>query len=142
MTKSKSLIVVLFVLCAALMMCVWALFHGYFDRGQFEIRDSQQSSSKKLAMLARRSDHEALNGDVYFVLIGDHLLSPTELRRSYHGHEAVFATNRDCLNLHWEDSSKLVVSCIGPPITSGQIDVQQRQIGDIAISYINIPSGN
>jgi hypothetical protein len=53
----------------------YALFHGYFDHGQFEIKQFQWSSTGQVAMLAERSDHEALGGLEYYVLIGNHLFT-------------------------------------------------------------------
>jgi hypothetical protein len=119
----------------ALGVAVYALFHGYFDHGQFEIKQAQWSSSGHVAMLAERSDQQALGGLTFFVLIGNHLFSTAELRLA-----RIFAAASDCINLRWENPNKLVISCQGSsPIDPGLIDVQKLQSGNIAISYENIP---
>ena len=63
---------------------LYALFHGYFDHGQFEIKQFQWSSANQVAMLAERSDNQALGGLDYYVLVGNHLFTPDELRHAYH----------------------------------------------------------
>jgi len=134
---------VAFAVCAliiGLTTAVYALFHGYFDRGQFEVEQAEWSSSRQIALIVKRSDQEALDGYTYFVLIGDHSFSPAELRRAYHTDARVFATASSCLTLHWEGPNKLVVECNDSSITPDRIDVQKWQSGGTAISYINIPT--
>lgn len=138
----KIIKIVLFIMCAvaiSLGIAVYALFHGYFDHGQFEIKQVQWSSSKQVAIVAERSDQEALSGYTYFVLIGDHLFSPAELRHAYHSNAVVFSVASSCLALQWESPSKLVVACKGSSVAADHIDVQKQQSGGVAISYENIP---
>ena len=90
-------------------------------------------------MLAERSDHDALGGLTYFVLIGNHLFSPAELRHAYHSNARIFAAGSNCINLRWESSSKLVITCNGSTVDSDFIDAQKQQSGSVAISYENIP---
>ncbi|HTC36407.1 MAG TPA: hypothetical protein VK724_23710 [Bryobacteraceae bacterium] len=137
-TSAKVIIVVGCVVAASLVAATYGLFHGYFDPGQFEVKQQQWSSSKQVAMLAERSDHEALGGLTYFVLIGDHLLSPDELRHAYYSDAVVFAAASTCLSLHWENASRLDVGCNGSYMDRNHIDVQKRQSGEITISYENI----
>ncbi len=61
------------------MASVYALFHGYFDHGQFEIKQFQWSSANQVAMLAERSDNQALGGLEDYVVVGNHLFTPDEL---------------------------------------------------------------
>jgi hypothetical protein len=134
--------VVAFVICvlvAGAAVAAYALFHGYFDRGQFGVVQTQWSSSKQVAVVAKRSDQEALDSYTYFVLIGDHLFSPAELRLAYHSNAVVFAAASSCLTLHWEDPNKLVVACNNSSLTPDHIDVQKQHSGEIAIAYANIP---
>ena len=56
---------------------------------QFDVKDANWSSSVRVAIVAKRSDREALSEDLLFVLIGDHVFSPTELRAAYYGHHAI-----------------------------------------------------
>lgn len=134
--------IVLVVMCAAavsLGTAGYALFHGYFDHGQFEIKQAQWSSSKQVAVVAERSDQEALSGYTYFVLIGNHLFSPAELRHAYHSNAVVFAAATNCLDLRWESPSKLLVACGGSEVDVNHIDVQKQQSEGITVSYKNIP---
>lgn len=119
---------------------LYGLFHGYFDRGQFEVKQVQWSSAKQAAMVAERSDQQALSSYTYFVLIGGHVFSPSELRHAYHSSAVVFAAADSCLDLHWQGPSKLVVVCNGPSMTREHIDVEKNQSGGVAILYDNIPS--
>lgn len=116
----------------------YLLFHGYFDHGKFEIIQTQWSSSKQVAMLAERSDNEALGGLTYFVLVGDHVFTPDELRHAFHSDARVFAAMATCLNLQWKSPSDLVVSCNGSYLEQEYIDVEKQQSGGISISYVNI----
>ena len=131
--------------CAVIMtvsIAAYALFQGYFDRGLYEVKEVQRFSPTQVAVVARTSNHRALDGDIYFVLIGDHVFSPKELRKAYYKRGAVFATNRDCLTVKWQGSRRLVIDCIGSAITPDQIDVQHHQSGQIAVSYINVSATN
>jgi hypothetical protein len=138
----KKIIAVPLILCTLLVVLtvtVYALFHGYFDRGQFEIEQTEWSPSRQVAIVAKRSDHQALSGDQYFVLIGDHLLSARELRLAYHSNAVIFGADSDCLKVHWEDSHNLALTCHDGSIESTHIAVQQRQRGNVTVSYQDIP---
>lgn len=119
---------------------LYGLFHGYFDHGRFEVRQIQLSSAKQVAMIAERSDQQALSSDTYFVLIGDHVFSPSELRRGYHSGSVVFAAADSCLNLHWQGPTTLVIACDGKSLTREHIDVEENQSRGIRVLYDNIPS--
>lgn len=118
----------------------YALFHGYFDHGQFEIKQVQWSSAKQVAVVAERSDHEALSSNTYFVLIGDHVPSSSELRHRYHSSARVFAAADNCLDLRWQSPSALLISCNGHSLARWHIDVERHQVGGVAILYDNIPN--
>ena len=83
------------VVAVLAMALLYALFHGYFDHGQFEIKRFQWSSTNQVAMVAKRSDREALGGLDYFVLIGNHLFTPVELRHAYYSNAVVFSALSD-----------------------------------------------
>jgi hypothetical protein len=143
MTKArKTVVIVIATLALALVMFVTALFRGYFDHGLFEVKDVQWSPAKEIAVVAKRSDHDAMNSDAYFVLIGDHFFSEPELRHAYHSAAVIFATDSDCLTLRWVDPHNLTVGCTDRSIDPGHIEVQQRRHGEVAISYVNIPDMN
>jgi hypothetical protein len=125
---------------AATLLCVFGylVFHGYLDKGIFQIKQVQQSSSGHLAMLAVRSDNNALGGLTYFVLIGDHVFSPNELKHAYHSNVPVFDAMATCLDLRWEGSNSLVVTCNDSYVNRESINVERVKDGNIAISYVNI----
>jgi hypothetical protein len=129
------IVAVVFVSVAA----VWALFHGYFDRGKFEIKEATWSSGHALvAMVAERSDHQALNGDEYFVVIADHILSTRELKRAYYSDSVVFAAANECVSVQWNRTNNLTVACRDSTINAMQINARRRQAGNVTISYVNI----
>jgi hypothetical protein len=140
MARTKRIAATVCTLVAVLVAGSYLLFHGYFDPGKFEIKTVQWSASKKVAVVARRSDNQALNGDEYFVLIGDHLFSETELRHALHSDKPVFSADRDCLTLRWNDPHDLVITCDDKSITPADINLQQHRSGEVAISYVNIPN--
>ena len=91
-------------------------------------------------MIAKRSDHEALNGDQIFVLLGSHAFSPVELRHALHSSAVVFSSDRDCLNLMWKGTHDLEISCNAEPIVRDQINRQLEKRGDVTFTYVNIAS--
>jgi hypothetical protein len=117
---------------------VYLLFHGYFDDGVFEIRQSEWSSANQVAMLAKRYDHHALSGHDYYVLIGNHLFTPTELRHALHSDAVIFDSDSDVLTIHWDGPNRLIIRCNGPTIEKDFISAQRQRFGNIAISYENI----
>jgi hypothetical protein len=137
--KTFTLIVV--VLFIAFVWTGYALFHGLFDRGNFEVEQAQWSPSKQLATVARRYDHEALSGDQYFVVIGDHPLSSAELKYSYYHDGVVFRASSSCLSVRWENEHELIVTCGDHSIKADQIAIAKNQVGDIGVIYENIPIG-
>ena len=142
--KNKSAIVGLVcALSVALVATVLivTLFRGYFDHGQFEIKETNWSRSGRVAMVAERSDDEALGGLDYFVLIGDHVFSPTELRFAYHSGNVAFAAVDDCVSVSWIDTQTLEVMCRDRTLDSGHINVRRRRVGDIKITYVNVQNG-
>jgi hypothetical protein len=117
---------------------LYALFQGYFDHGQFEIKQFQWSSNNQVAMVAERSDHDALRGLEYYVVVGNHLFTPAELRHAYYNNAVVFAASSNCLAVRWGSENRLIVSCEGSAIEKTHINAQRQQIGSVAISYENI----
>jgi hypothetical protein len=128
------------VLAILVLTGLLALFHGCFDHGEFEIKQSQRSSTNQVAMMAERSDHEALGGLEYYVVIGDHLFNSAELRSAYHSNAVVFSAASDCMTLRWNGPDKLTIKCDGSTIEKGQINVQRQQVGNVSIAYENIAS--
>ena len=65
-------------------MAVYLLFHGYFDPGKFEVLSTIRYSTKQVALVAKRSDKQAMNNDQVFVVLADHVSTPNELRHAYY----------------------------------------------------------
>jgi len=128
------------VAITALVSVIYLLFHGYFDAGKFEIKQAQWSSSKQVAVLAKRSDQHSLGGLTYFVLLGDHLFTPAQLRHAYHSRAVVFAATDNCLDLRWQGPTKLVIACNGHSMPPEYMGVQKHQEGEVTILYENIPN--
>jgi hypothetical protein len=128
------------VFAIALAIGVFALFHGYADRGLFEIEEVQWYSPTQLAVVAKRADHEALNGDQFFVIIGNHMFSPKELRHAYYGQSVIFRADNSCLTLRWQNQHDLTVTCSDGSIEPGSIAVQRYRSGGVVVSYIKIPN--
>lgn len=120
-------------------MLVWRWFHGYYDAGDFVVKEAKWSPSRQLAVVAERPDNSALSGDQYFVLIGDHPFSKTELKLAYHSENTIFASDGSCLTLRWRDLHNLVVTCSHGFIEPSHIAVEKHQMGDVIVSYENIP---
>jgi hypothetical protein len=118
---------------------IYGLFHGYFDHGRFEIEHSEWSPTKQVAMIAKRSDDEALSGDQIFIVVADHLLSPKELRRAYYYDRVIFRSGSDCLATNWKSSTQLVISCKNLAIDPEDITVERLQDGAVSVTYENIP---
>ena len=107
---------------------VYALFHGYFDHGHFEIKSYARSSVNQVAVVAERWDaDEALGGLDSYVVLGNHLFSPDELRHAYYSDAVVFAAESTCATVHWESEKKLQISCKGSAIDKGHINAQRQQ---------------
>jgi len=135
--KSSALIACMVVI--SLTVVIYGLFHGYFDRGKFEVKQMQWSSSKQVAMVVERSDKEALGGLEYYVLIGNHLFTPAELRHAYYSNAVIFRSPCNCVTLHWEGPNRLIIRYDGSyaPLKDF-ITVQRQQIDNIAISYESV----
>jgi hypothetical protein len=116
----------------------YGLFHGYFDHSQFEIKQFQWSSANQVAMVAERSDREALGGLEYYVLVGNHLFTPVELRHAYYSGAVVFNASSDCLILHWDGPNRLTIGCNGSTVDRNHINVQRQRTGNVAVAYENI----
>jgi hypothetical protein len=127
------------VAVTSLVLVVHVWFHGYFDSGKFEIKQAQWSPSKQVAMVAERSDKEALGGLEFYVLVGDHLFTPAELRHAHHSNAVILRSPCNCVTLHWEGPNRLTIKYDGSyPLLKDLITVQRQQIGNIAISYEDI----
>ena len=81
----------------------------------------------RVAVVAERSDREALSSYVYFVLVGDHVFSPSELRAAYYRHRVVFAAASDCVSVRWSDTHNLTVMCGNGAIDAEHIELQQQK---------------
>ena len=129
------------LVCTLIAILLYNLFHGAYDSGQFQVQQSDWSPShRQLAMVARRSDHQALSGDQYFVLLGEHPFSAHDLKSAYYNHGVVFRAGSDCLSVQWIDTHDLLIRCTSKSIAADEIAVQQDQVEGVTISYEDIPA--
>lgn len=140
---SSLWLLILILVLVVLALGWYVLIHGYFDHGLFEIKQVEWSSStpRRVAVVAERSDHEAMSSNIHFVLIGNHVFSPAELRRSYHSDAVVFAAASNCLTIRWSDPHHLVLDCRDDKIDAAHINVRKSIADDVAITYVNIADG-
>jgi hypothetical protein len=127
------------VFCLAIGLYFFFLFRGNLDTGKFQVLRTTESLENRIAIVAKRSDHNALSGDVVFVFVADHIYSPNELRAAFHRQHMIFAADRDGLDVHWAGSHKLVIKCKDCGITKDRRDEQQFRDGDISVEYVNFP---
>jgi len=118
---------------------IFLLFTGHFDRGKFEVVRTSWATPKLVAMVARRSDDDALDGDQYFVLVGDHSFSARELRYAYYHRGVIFRSDGACVTTSWKAPGALELSCGDGSIEAGAIAVEQNKKNGVSVSYLNIP---
>ena len=127
------------LLCLSVALFFFLDFRGNLDRGNFEVLRTVKNSEDKIAIVAKRSDDEALNGDWYFVFVADHVYSPKELRLAVHRTHMIFRADRDGLDVRWAGPQELVIECKDCGITKDDIDEQQVRSGSISVRYLNFP---
>ena len=127
------------VAIAVLIVAVFLLLHGYFDRARFEVLRTTRYPSNQIALIAKRSDKQAMNNDQVFVVIADHVSTPDELRHAYYYDGVVFRAGSDCLTARWISQTQLLIGCAAADIDSGSIAVEKKQASSISVSYANIP---
>jgi hypothetical protein len=118
-----------------LALVVVALFRGCFDHGTFEVTSVAWANPTRAAIVARRSDHDALNSDQYFVFVDNHVPSPRELRATLYSSRPVFDTANPCVTARWRDASHLIVSCRDAVISPTEINFQGHRTGDVTVEY-------
>jgi hypothetical protein len=117
---------------------VYALFYGYFDRGHYEVLHTEISPTGKVAIVAQRSDDQALGGLEYFLVIGDHIYSPRELRHALYSRGVVFSAGMNCFTASWDSATQLTVDCHNDTIPAGEINIELHQFQGTTILYKNI----
>jgi hypothetical protein len=127
-----------FIVCVAA-VCLVLVLRGDLDSGRFEILQVERVSQTQIAMLAERSDHTALSGNTYFVVIGNHLYSAAELRKALYRSGAVFVVGRPGISLHWKNPKELVIRCGSCDIAKDTIEKQKWSDKGISISYSDFP---
>jgi hypothetical protein len=114
-------------------------YHGVANSENVEVVQTLTIAPNRTAMLVRRSDHAALSGDTYFVLVGDRPYSVPELRKRLYAIPAVFKVGRGGLSIHWSSPNELVVECINCGITKDIIETRKFSQEDVAIRYVDFP---
>jgi hypothetical protein len=127
------------LLCLAVVLFFFLDFRGNLDRGRFEILRTVKNTENIIAIVAKRSDDQAMSGDQYFVFLADHVYSPTELRSALHRSHLIFNADRDGLKVDWRGPHDLVIECDSCGITKEGVNEQQFSSGNIKIQYLNFP---
>ncbi len=116
---------------------VYLLFHGYFDDGVFEIRQSEcrlqikwQCWRTVRSPCAKRS---RLLRAYRKSFVHSHRASTC-----LHSDAVIFDSDSDVLTIHWDGPNRLIIRCNGPTIEKDFISAQRQRFGNIAISYENI----
>jgi hypothetical protein len=119
---------------------IWGILAwlGVLDTAPYSVTQSVVLSPDRIAMVGLRSDEAAMIGYEYFVVIGDHVYSPSELRRSFHS--SVFSTGLGSFTLEREGPNQLLIRCAANcSITKDIVEIQKFSKGDIAIRYVGFP---
>ena len=127
------------LLCLAVVLFFFLDFRGNLDPGRFEVLRAVRNSENIIAIVAKRSDDQAMSGDQYFVLVADHVYSATELRAALHRSHMIFNADRDGLKVYWSGPRDLVIECDSCGITKEGVNEQQFTTGNIRIQYLNFP---
>jgi hypothetical protein len=125
--------------CLAVSLFLLLDFRGNLDPGKFEVLRTAKNSENKVAIVAKRSDHQAMSGDQYFVFVADHIYSPKELRLALHGSHMIFNAADDGLDVRWTGPQELLIECKDYGITKDRINEQQFSSGAISVRYVNFP---
>ena len=136
-SKILMLLLVLVVLIGA--DAAYLLFTGYFDHGKFEIKQTQWSSTHLAAIVAERSDNQALNSDEYSVLLGDHAYSPLGLRKQLHSDAPIFISTDECVSVHWQGPTTLLITCSGHEMAAMHVEYSKSEARGVTIIYEHIP---
>jgi hypothetical protein len=119
---------------------VWSIlaWFGVFDTAPYSITQSVNLAPGQIAMVGIRSDQTAMVGYEYFVLISDHVYSPTELRRYFH--RSIFSAGTGAFTIEKDSPSELVIRCRpNCGITKDIIETQEFSKGNIKIRYVGFP---
>jgi len=129
------------IACVATSWYVWSVltFHGASDSDIVEIVQTQASSSHRVAILVRRSDHRALSGDTYFVFVNDRSYSVQELRKSLYSLRPIFKAGRDGITLRWTGPNELTIECQACGITKDLIETQIFSKDGVGVRYFGFP---
>jgi hypothetical protein len=127
------------LVCVAVGLFFFLDFRGNLDRGNFEVLRTVKNSENSIAIVAKRSDHEAMSGDQYFVFVADHIYSPKELRLALHRSHMIFNADRDGLNVYWSSPHDLVINCDSCGINKDDVNEQQFSSGNVSVRYLNFP---
>ena len=141
MRKKNGIIIALSIaaFCFAIGLLLFLDFRGNLDHGKFEVLRTTRNSENRFAIVAKRSDNDALSGDQYFVFVADHIYSPKELRLALHRSHMLFNADRDGIAVSWVSPHDIVIECKNCEIGKNDINEQQSHVGDISVEYINFP---
>ncbi|MGI4756458.1 MAG: hypothetical protein ACRYGF_06370 [Janthinobacterium lividum] len=118
------------------------LFDGDLDSdGHYEILRAVSYSPNRVAFEIQRTDHQALNGPRYAVLISDHVPTTLEMKRaiiSYWRHSSFTLADRS-VSIQWTGPNLLTLTTTEPGTNPDWIVNQRHKIGDVTVNYSGQP---
>lgn len=140
MTFAKSRFLPALLVLGALAIFFYLDFQGYLDQGDFAVEQTVWSPDhQNVAMIAYRGEGNG-SGGINFVLVGPKLYSREELSHQFHTHTVV--EGGLCLTVHWEGPAHLVVTCSDDSMLPELSRRLPDRVGEVSISYVNIPSSH
>lgn len=114
-------------------------YKGVSKNDEVRIVEAEVSSSRRVAMLIKRSDHAALSGNTFFVIISDRVLTIPELRSRLYALNSVFVSGLDGLSLRWSAPNELTVQCQRCEITRDIVEKQLFALNGVKVTYTGFP---
>lgn len=130
------------VILAVLVGLGFLLFDGDLDSdGHYEILQTVAYSPDRVAFEIQRTDHQALNGPRYAVLIDDHTPTTIEMRHaiiSFWRHRS-FTLADQSVSIKWAGPNVLTLTTTAVGTRPEWVLNQRHQIGDVTVRYSGHP---
>ena len=125
--------------CAIATSFLSGCYQGVANSEKLQILQIAYGAPNRVAMIVERSDHAALSGSTFFVLISDHAYPMSELRKRIYGLDPVFVAGREGLDIHWSGPNELEIECHSCGITPDIVEKQLYSKIGVAIRYVGFP---
>lgn len=118
------------------------LFDGDLDfGGQYTVLQRVPSAHGKTAFEIVRTDHQALSGPRYAIIVDDHEPSNFELRRALISfwQRRSFELANQKVSIVWSEPNLLILTTDAPDTSPEWLINQSHRIGDVVIQYSGRP---